>query len=414
MRPYRKKRELANWIRRRLGAPVIDQLIDTTQIDDLIDQATDFFGEHAAGIGNEDSVMLICPEPVYYDGTGSPCQPGPTAGRWRKPVTVPTTGSSGTSGTPTPEQCGVFPPSASPCTPCTTGTTGQPCPPSNCGAFNTEHVPEPLPECTNEMPYQVGGECCPEETDCRGPGWCGDGIQPSHCFTETEKGDPDVEGPFWVEGDTTAKPSRQGFVFKSVYDVPTDIIAVHSHLGVGYFGTGQYGAGGEALFSPLHMLMHGGGSWGMQSPTAWTDNRYGYWHGSHGGFVDVVGWEMGMQYLEMFRTLYSIKTNVQLLEVEHKVRISPPPTHKGVLAFGVTRRVPDEAMYEHQWVREYAYALCLVQCGMNGFKYTNLTFPGGGSFNAEGYLSRGDELREKLETQIYEGMYSLPPDFYMG
>jgi len=398
MRPYRKKRELANWIRRRLGAPIVDQLIDTTQIDDLIDQATDYFGEHASGIGNEDSVMLICPEPVYYDGTGSPCQPGPTAGRWRKPVTFEVS-----------DNCGV------PSTSGTTGTSGTTaCPPLNCNSFNTEHIPPPRPDCINPMPSQVNGECCPEESTCRGPGWCGDGIQQPHCFTETEKGDPEAEGPFWVEGDTTSKPTRQGFVFKSIYDVPSDIIAVHSHLGVGYFGTGQYGAGGEALFSPLHLLMHGGGSWGMQSPTSWTDNRYGYWHGSHGGFVDVVGWEAGMQYLEMFRTLYSIKTNVQLLELEHKVRITPPPNHKGVLAFGVTRRVPDEAMYEHQWVREYAFALSMIQCGMNGMKYTNMTFPGGGSFNSDGYLSRGDELRDKLETQISDGMYSLPPDFYMG
>lgn len=393
MRPYRKKRELANYIRRRLGSPVIDVLIDTTQLDDMIDQATDFFGEHAGGIGNEDTIMLICPEPVYYDGTGSPCQPGPTAGRWRK------------SQTDTPPTTGTV-------TPGTTGTTA--CPPGDCGAVNTNHIKPPLGECENPIPNTVDGEECPQESACRGPGWCGDGIQEPHCFTETEKGDPDAEGPFWVEGDTTAKPSKKGFLFKSVYDVPSDIIAVHTHLGVGYFGTGTSERGGEALFSPLHLLMHGGGNWGMQSPTSFVDNRYGHWHGSHGGFVDVVGWEMGMQYLEMFRTLYSRKINVQLLELEHKVRVTPPPTQKGIIAFAATRRVADEHLYNHQWVREYAFALCMIQCGMNGSKYTNLTFPGGGSFNADFYFREGVTLREKLEEQISSGMYSLPPDFYMG
>lgn len=396
MRPYRKKRELANWIRRKLGAPVIDVLIDSTQIDDCIDQACDYFGEFASGVGNEDSIILICPEPVYYDGTGTPCQPGPTAGRWRKPVTTDcqttpssATGSSGTSGTSA-------------------------CPPTDCGAVNTLHIAKPLGTCENPMPSEVNGVCCQEESTCRGPGWCGNGIQDPHCFTQTEKGDPDAEGPFWVEGDTTSKPSKQGFVFKSVYDVPSDVISVKQHLGAGFFSSSDYQNQGEALFSPMHLLLGGGGSWGMQSPTAWTDSRYGYWHGAQGGFVDVVGWEIGMQYLEMFRTLYSIKLSVQLMELEHKIRVTPPPSNKGIIAFAATRRVADDYMYEHQWVRNYSLALCLQQVGMNSAKYSGVSFPGGGTINSEVYLSRGDALKQELEQQIDDGKFSEPPDFYLG
>lgn len=394
MRPYRKKKELANWIRRKLGAPVVDVIIDTTQIDDCIDQACDYFGEFASGVGNENTIILISPEPVYYDGTGSVNQPGPTAGRWRKPVTTEclSTTAAGTTGT--------------------TGTTA--CPPTDCEAINTTHIPKPLGACENPKPTSINGVCCPEESPCRGPGWCGDGIQPDHCFTQTEKGDPEAEGPFWIEGDTTGKPSKQGFLFKSIYDIPSNIIALHAHLGAGYFGTQAYDTQGEALFSPLHLLLGGGGSWGMQSPTAWVDNRYGYWHGGQGGFVDVVGWEMGMQYLEMFRTLYTTKLDVQLLELEHKVRITPAPTAKGIIAIAATAKVADDYMYEHQFVREYALALCLVQIGMNAGKYTGITLPGGGSVNFEMYLSRGDALREKLEQQINDGQWSVPSDFYLG
>jgi hypothetical protein len=168
------------------------------------------------------------------------------------------------------------------------------------------------------------------------------------------------------------------------------------------------------MFSPMHLLIHGGGNWGMNSPTSWVDNRYGYWHGANGGFVDVVGWEMGMQYLEMFRTLYTTKMSITLKELEHKVQVSPAPSQKGVIAFACTRKVADEFLYNHQWVREYAQALCLTQVGMNAAKYSNLTFPGGGSINAELYLSRGDTLREKLEQQIADGMYSEPPNFIIG
>lgn len=389
MRPYRKKRELANWIRRKLGQPVIDVLIDSSQLEQCIDQATDYFGEHAGGIGNEDSILLICPELVYYDGTGNPDQPGPTAGKWRKPFSSFTTGTTGTTGTSA-------------------------CPTENCSATNTSHIKPPLDECINSMPSQVNGVECQEESTCEGPGWCGDNAQDPHCFTETEKNDPNAEGPYWVEGDTTVKPTNNKFLFKSVYDVPKDIIACHSHLGVGYYGTQAYNSGGEALFSPLHLLLHGGGNWGMQSPTGWVDNRYGYWHGSNGGFVDVVGWEMGMQYLEMFRQLYTTKIQIQLMDLQHKVRITPAPSQKGVIAFGVTRRVPDESLYEHQWVRDYATALAMYQIGINSSKYQNLTFPGGGSINGDFYLNEGKEQMQKLIDDIDRGRYREPIDFYMG
>jgi hypothetical protein len=136
--------------------------------------------------------------------------------------------------------------------------------------------------------------------------------------------------------------------------------------------------------------------------------------GGGGGFVDIVGWQMAMQYIEMFRQMFTIKMDAQLLELEHKVRLTPPPVDKGVIALSCTRRVRDEALYEHQWVREYALALTMVNIGMNAAKYSNLVFPGGGSINAEMYLTRGDALREKLEGQIDEGRYSEPPDFFVG
>lgn len=408
MRPYRKKRELANLIRRKLGQPVVDVLLDTTQIDDCIEQAVDTFGEFAGGIGNENTIVLISPELVLYDGTGRPTQPGPTRGRWREPVTTVSTTSSPTTSFPTTSY-----PTTSTGSTGTTGTSA--CPPSNCNGVNTTHIKAPLGNCVNSEPSEVNGVTCQVESECAGPGWCGDNLQAPHCFTETEKGNPNAEGPFWVEGDTTTKPSSPRFVFKSVYDVPSDIMAIQESLGVGYFGTGQMGSSGEALFSPLHLLMGGGGSWGMNSPTSWVDNRYGHWQGSNGGFVDIVGWEMGMQYLETFRTLYSTKISIQLMELEHKVRITPPPTSKGVIAFAATRKVAEEHLYNNLWVREYATALAFIQAGVNGSRYAGATFPGGGSFNAEFYTTTGNTNKDKLEDQLYNGgQWSEPADFYIG
>jgi hypothetical protein len=171
----------------------------------------------------------------------------------------------------------------------------------------------------------------------------------------------------------------------------------------------------NALFAPAGMLLQAGGSWGLQSAGQYMDNRWGFWMGTGGGFVDIVGWQLGMQYIEMFRQLFTVKMSIQLNELEHKVIITPPPTNKGVICCEVTRKVADEHMYRHQWVRDMTLALALIQVGTNGAKYTNLTFPGGGSFNADKYLERGDTMREKLEKQLTEEhMYSEPPDFFVG
>lgn len=404
LRPYRRKRELADWIRRKLGAPVVSVAIDSTQIDDAIDQACDLFAEHAGGIGNKDSILLISPELLYYDGTGKVSQPGPTKGKWRSPLPKYLSGLS-------VEQLNALTPddlaelSRQCATVSSTGTTGTTGTNNNSSCYTT-----PKTSATTT----IDPNCCPEDVDGPGPGFCGDNIQDPHCFTDSVIGDPTAIGPFWTEGDTSGKPSKNGYLFKTVYDVPTDIIAVGGRLDLGMFGIA--GANEDsALFSPLGMMMQGGGSWGMMNSSTTTDNRWGFWMGSGSGFVDVVGWQLGMQYLEMFRQMFTVKMNVQFIETENKIIISPPPTNRGVIAIACTRRVAEESLYKHQWVREYAYALAMVQVGMNSGRYNNLTMPGGSSINFEMYLNRGDALRDRLEKQLWdEGQYKLPCDFFIG
>lgn len=386
MRPYRKKRELNDWILRKLGKPVIDVLIDPTQIDDCIDDACDRFGEFAGDIGNEKGIILICPELLYYDGTGKPCHPAPTGGKWRKPY-VP--GISGTSPSGFPSTSGT-----SACPPCAPGG-------------NTSINPV-----IHNYPLSDTDGVCPVETK-PGPGWCGDNIPPDHCFTD--KGDYDVEavGPYWVEGDTQGKPLYPGRVFKTVYDVPTSVIAVHERLTTGIFGMGG-NTEENALFAPAGLLMQAGGSWGMQSAGNYMDNRWGFWMGSGGGFGDIVSWTLAMQYIEMFRQLFTVKMSVQLKELEHKIIITPPPVSKGVICVEVTHRVADEYMYGHQWVRNYALALATIQVGMNAGKYEGVTFPGGGKINSEMYLTRGDAKKEELDQELDDGRWGTPADMFIG
>jgi len=419
MRPYQKKRELANWIRRRLGQPVIDVLIDTTQIDDCIDHACDFFGEHAGGIGNVESMIAICPELLYYDGTGKVCQPGPTGGKWRH-VTPGTSGTTGTTGTPgmtgTPMSRPL--PGFNGPTIVVDGMGG------NDNKCSTDFNPSMLSTCTlpydtahsdgHTYPYlDAAGNLCPCETD-PGPSWCGDNIPADHCFTDKMKYDPQAIGPFWTEGDTSVKPQQNGYVFKTIYTVPTDVIAITDTLYKGMFG--GYGNNEDnVLFAPLGGLFQAGGSYGFMNSSTSFDNRWGSWIGGGIGSVDIVSWFMGMQTLEMYRTLFTTKMMAYFSPLDHTVRISPPPSSKGVMAMSCYRRVADEKMYNHQAVRELAYAHAMIQVGMNGSKYQNMTFPDGSSFNGELYLNRGDALREKIEKQIVDDhMYSEPPDFFTG
>lgn len=416
MRPNRKKRELANYIRRKLGYPIVDTLIDTTQVDDAIDFAVDYFGEHAGGIGNEEDLLLICPEQVKYDATGKPCHPKPKKGRWRTVIDQETCSTSGTSATPPTSSS---PTTSSPTTACDATL--------DCDSIDPYNTTDPCVRYGGDdndpnTGYQgnldeqcldfVTDPCCPKETN-PGPGWCNDNIPDAHCFTEIGQYNQNAEGPYWVEGDTSAPPiirrsdnPNYGFVFKSVYDVPKDIIGIVSALprGSGYAlgGTSGFSDSGEALFSPIHVFLNNGGL-GLG-----TGGRFG------GGFVDLVGLELGLEYIEMFRVMYTVSVHAQLLELRHQVKISPAPSSTGVIGLHVFRKVPDPYMYEHIWVREYVEALCLLQVGTNMSKYTGATFPGGAALNAQFYIDRGTSMKEKLEQEITDGKYAEPPGFYWG
>jgi hypothetical protein len=60
MQIYNKKQELADWIRRRLGAPILRAIpLAPEQLDDVIDEAVLYGGEFMGGIGNEEQMAII-------------------------------------------------------------------------------------------------------------------------------------------------------------------------------------------------------------------------------------------------------------------------------------------------------------------------------------------------------------------
>jgi hypothetical protein len=63
---YNAKRELADWIRRKLGAPILKAVpLSPEQIDDCIDESCQYFGRFGGEEGNRDELCVIFTKP--YD-----------------------------------------------------------------------------------------------------------------------------------------------------------------------------------------------------------------------------------------------------------------------------------------------------------------------------------------------------------
>ncbi len=66
MKVYNKKSELADWIRKKLGSPLISVPISSEQLEDAIDDAVDYATVFLGGVGNEEQFVVICPQ--FCDG----------------------------------------------------------------------------------------------------------------------------------------------------------------------------------------------------------------------------------------------------------------------------------------------------------------------------------------------------------
>lgn len=318
----RRKQELADWIRRRLGAPILNlNLLDTTQLDDIIDESVLYFGEHAGGIGHEQNYAFILTQPCEDYGNLFDNEQN------------------------TDENLGID---------CTYTMT-----PSANRILRYRHeyqLPRSVVALGDDMTNSLGG----------------------------------MGGFGGTESDIMRYQAWQGA-----------LPGVGGALG----GVGGVGGTGGAVF--IGNTTPGYGSFGNFG-NAGDSQR-------HGGLgIDIVTFEIGLQYLEMFRQRYMIKMNAQFMESQKKVRFSPPPRSDGVIVLQVWTRVPAEYLYDELWVRRYALAQTKIQLAYNTKKYDGMAFPGGVKFNGDFYLSEGKEEVKMLEDEILKGKYSYPPDFFFG
>lgn len=321
MQINQRKQELADWIRRRIGGPILNlNLLHTTQLDDAIDESVLYFGEHAGGIGHEQNYAFILTKP---------CE----------------------------DYSNLF--------------------------DNNQNTDENL-----------GLECTwsPETSANRIVRYRHEYQLPKSVVAVTD--------------DLTSEHALGAFG-----GVESDIMRYQAWAGAipgagsAIGGVGGVGGVGGAVF--IGNTVPGYGSFGAFG-TAGQSRREG------GMGIDIVTYEIGLQYLEMFRQRYTIKMNAQFMEQERKVRFSPPPQSDGVIILGVWTRVPEQWLYENIWVRRYALALTKIQIGYNTKKYDGLQFPGGVKINGDFYLEEGKAEMERLEEEIIKGKYSYPVDFYFG
>lgn len=300
-----KKAELAHWIRRQLGAPLVDVMVESSQMEDCIDLACDHFSEFAGGVGHEESVVLIRTRTAEEKE------------EFRNSATVVTSSSPAS-----------------------------------------------------------GAEML----------WMGEYQLPRDVFalTETLRADPRA-----YEG--SREPIERSLTYASEYGMAGGLAGTNS---IG----GTYG-----FFYP-----------GAASYSSYYGSAGGQGTRSTGGGIDLVSYELGLQYLEMMQQRYTIKTYAQFLEQSRKVRFTPVPKENGIIALSCWVRVCDEHLYENLWVKRYAKALAMKQIAFNVKKYTGASFPGGANIDGDFYLSEAKEEIEKLEQQLKDNDFGFPPGFFIG
>lgn len=150
------------------------------------------------------------------------------------------------------------------------------------------------------------------------------------------------------------------------------------------------GSNFNILFTVENMLIH---QWGINLSSP-----------------DLVSYQMMHSFLDFYRTMYGKQYRVEIHEHAHELRILPIPRHDGGMFVGVWVKNPEIELYNYSWVREYAFAKSLIQMGMTMIRYTGVALPGGGTLNGDMYLTKGEQMVEKLELELLEN-WSTPPSF---
>jgi hypothetical protein len=170
-------------------------------------------------------------------------------------------------------------------------------------------------------------------------------------------------------------------------------------------------AGGQVNTSTNNFLglwfpgtMYNGGAYGTRGGTR-----------ADGGGMDVITYELSMEYMEMLNQRFKVTVNLDFHEASRRVRIAPPPKTAGMYIIGVWTRVAPEYLYDDYFIRHYSLALCMLQVGTTMKKYRGAKFQGGVEFDADFFFTEGKSKKEDLEKKLSENYFGYPPQaFFIG
>ena len=183
------------------------------------------------------------------------------------------------------------------------------------------------------------------------------------------------------------------------YTLPDDVETV-MNLETDYSTNGV-----QTLFSPMNTMYNRGDFDSIIHST-------GY------GNSGLVEYELGMEYLEMIKTMLHSEFFLRFNTFTKKLTVTPTPAEalSGVLIHYSKYDVSglsSSLIYDELWIKEYALALTKITLGMIRGKFDNLPLPDGSSLNYGIVLDSGITDKERLEEKL-TSEEAGPLDFFMA
>ncbi len=130
---------------------------------------------------------------------------------------------------------------------------------------------------------------------------------------------------------------------------------------------------------------------------------------------DLVTLQLTREYLQ---TLEHLLVQKVAFEYNPATKVLYFPEGVGDTAGICYYQIPDYSdetllLYDHNWIKNYAYALTMYQWGTNLTKFEGSVLPSGLTINATRYFDEAKDLIDKLDTELEE-VWQIPVNFFVG
>ena len=146
---------------------------------------------------------------------------------------------------------------------------------------------------------------------------------------------------------------------------------------------------------------------------------FSYAMGNYG--FDLISWYTVKEFLETREKMLSLKRAYKFDPHTQYLTFYPGPLSGESRFYGIVSCYLEKPLAEvirELWVYQYALALTKIGVANVRGKFAGTTLLGGGTINAQDFMTQGLAEKEKLETQLFEGTPGFgdadPPMFFIG